>query len=326
VIAGVAAAAAWVFTAGIRSLEFDPSTVKAPEKSHPHFDRYLRSKRGYWLFTHSWLPDPTKSAPKALLFLVHGMGEHAGRKGYDAFARFFTDRGYGVFSLDHHGHGRSSGEKAYLRSYQWAVNDYYDFVQTIIAKYPNVPRFLVGHSMGGALALTMKVTHSTTYDSVVVFGAASAVHEFPKMPPGARSLLKAIGSILPKARLISLDSDKISRNPRSVADAKVDPHMNHANLPIRSVMQLVEMGEFLDLQRNRLTFPLFIIHGVNDSIVAKEQSERLFNKIPSKEKKLWLIPEVWHEVFEDKVAADVFEEVFKWVEERYSIDVKNYPK
>jgi len=178
--------------------------------------------------------------------------------------------------------------------------------------------------MGGALALTMKVTHSTTYDSVVVFGAASASHEIPEMPSGIRSLLRAIGAIVPKARLIALDSNKISRNPQSVADAKADPHMLHTNIPLHSVLQLVEMGEFLDRQRNRLTFPIFIIHGVEDTIVAKEHSVRLFNQIPSKEKKLWLIPEVWHEVFEDKVAAEVFDEVYKWLEERYAVDVKTY--
>jgi len=277
----------------------------------------MKSKRGYWLYTFSWLPDPASfPQPKALVFLVHGLGEHCTRKGYWNLANFFTARGFAVFSLDHQGHGRSSGDRSYVRSYQWAVNDFYDYAQTIVSKYPKSPRILVGHSMGGGLALCMKLSHPTFYDSVVTFGAASNMHVFPQLVPGARTILNLLGSVAPKSRLVRVAISKLSRNPQAILDYDSDPLVNHGGIPTHTVCVLSEIGLFIESQWSKITFPIFVIHGEADAVVTKEQSIRLFDNIPSQDKKLWIIKDMCHEVFEDDEKDNVFNEVVRWIEPR----------
>jgi alpha-beta hydrolase superfamily lysophospholipase len=285
----------------------------------------MKSKRGYWLYTFSWLPDVAQfPQPKALIFLVHGLGEHCTRKGYWNLANYFTARGYAVFSLDHQGHGRSSGDRAFVRSFQWAVNDFYDYAQTITIKYPRSPRILLGHSMGGGLALCMKLSHSTFYDSVVIFGAASNMHVYPKFVPGTRTVLNVVGNLAPKSRLVFLSLSKISRNPQAIVDYANDPLVNHGGIPTRTICVLSEMGIFIESQWSAITFPIFVIHGEADGLVEKEQSIRLFDNIPSQDKKLWIIKDMYHEVFEDPDKDAVFSEVMSWIDQHLSTANKNY--
>src|ERR671916_1059100 len=78
----------------------------------------LRGEGGLRLFTQSWLPD---AEPEAVVVLAHGAGEHSGR--YEHVARRFTAEGLAVHTLDHRGHGRSEGRRAYLDRMENAVAD-----------------------------------------------------------------------------------------------------------------------------------------------------------------------------------------------------------
>ncbi|MRS02912.1 alpha/beta fold hydrolase, partial [bacterium] len=88
---------------------------------------------------------------KAAIVLVHGIGEHIGR--YEHVARMFTDHGYAMIGADLVGHGKSGGQRGHVDSY----DDFLDIIDWMLgeasARYPDLPRFLYGHSLGGNLVL-----------------------------------------------------------------------------------------------------------------------------------------------------------------------------
>ena len=111
---------------------------------------YLDSCGAGRLHCALWKPE---GEPKAVVQLIHGIAEHIGR--YDEFARFLNAHGYVVAADDHMGHGGSveNGVKGYF-SGGWlsAVEDEKRLHDEISAQYPDLPYYILGHSMGSFIA------------------------------------------------------------------------------------------------------------------------------------------------------------------------------
>ncbi|HEX2077446.1 MAG TPA: alpha/beta hydrolase [Longimicrobium sp.] len=114
----------------------------------------LRAADGVLLHYRSW-PAP---AERAVLLLSHGLGEHGGR--YAALAEDLAELGVTVHALDHRGHGRSGGARGYVARFDELVRDFESFRAEVAARHPaEVPAFLLGHSLGGLIA----IRHLQTY-------------------------------------------------------------------------------------------------------------------------------------------------------------------
>ena len=99
-----------------------------------------------------WIP---KGEIKAVLQICHGMVEHIGR--YNDFAEFMASHGYYVIGHDHLGHGKSVGSADKLGFFgepngnDYVIGDIHKLHLQTAEKYPNVPYFMLGHSMGSFL-------------------------------------------------------------------------------------------------------------------------------------------------------------------------------
>ena len=91
--------------------------------------------------------------PRAQVVLAHGLCGHGGRYGNVVDA--IVPRGYGVIAPDHRGHGRSGGERALIDDAEAAAADLGTAIDAARADRPDVPVFLLGHGMGGALAIAL---------------------------------------------------------------------------------------------------------------------------------------------------------------------------
>lgn len=101
------------------------------------------------IFSQMWIGEN----PKALLQIAHGMAEHSER--YDDFARFLASNGYVVFMNDHAGHGKSAETKGYFydsNGWEHVIGDMKSLMDEVSDQFPDLPRFLMGHSMGSFLA------------------------------------------------------------------------------------------------------------------------------------------------------------------------------
>ena len=145
-----------------------------------------RSKAaGAKLHLQKWLPD---DEPKAIILLVHGYAEHAGR--YQYFADHCVARGYAVFAIDHWGHGRSDGTPGYVPDFS-VFHDGVDQLKAFAKQdYPALPIILVGHSMGGLISATYLLSEQSNFSACVLSGPAIKAAEEPS------AFLKAISGFL----------------------------------------------------------------------------------------------------------------------------------
>lgn len=130
-----------------------------PYQDLPH----LVNADGQYLFCRYWKPSGT---PKALIFVSHGAGEHCGR--YDELAQMLKGLDMLVFAHDHVGHGQSEGERMVVSDFQVFVRDVLQHVDTIQKDYPEVPVFLLGHSMGGAISILVAAERPTYFSGMVL--------------------------------------------------------------------------------------------------------------------------------------------------------------
>ena len=118
-----------------------------------------------------WLPE---GAPRAVLQIAHGVSEYVLR--YEDFAGYLTERGFAVVGNDHLGHGLSVSDGAprlYFGpkgSWNWVVEDMESLRKLTHRHFPNLPYFLLGHSMGSFLTRTYLIRYPGTVDGAIIMG------------------------------------------------------------------------------------------------------------------------------------------------------------
>src|SRR5260370_18654840 len=152
------------------------------------FESGWEDKDGLKFFMRGW--EPVKK-PKALVCLIHGLGEHTGRYGHVGEA--FTRAGYALVGFDLRGHGKSGGPRGFIPSYAALMADISEFLGLMAKRYPRLPRFLYGHSLGGTLVLNYCLRLKPKV--AVGFPWAHGVELKPPPPPPP----KAWGAVLRRA-------------------------------------------------------------------------------------------------------------------------------
>ena len=104
-----------------------------------------------------WTPE---ASPRGIVVLCHGYAEHARR--YDHVAQRFGEAGLITYALDLRGHGRSGGKRVYLRDISEYTGDFHTLVGIATAEHPDLPRIVLGHSMGGGVVFAYGVEHPAT--------------------------------------------------------------------------------------------------------------------------------------------------------------------
>ena len=123
------------------------------------------------IFVYNWYPEK-KNTARAVVQLAHGMQEHAAR--YKEFAEYLTDKGFIVYANDHRGHGKTAdtienlGYFADEKGWELVVENMYELTTIIKEEHPELPVFLLGHSMGSFLARTYIYTYVNEIDGVIL--------------------------------------------------------------------------------------------------------------------------------------------------------------
>ena len=123
--------------------------------------------RGLSIYYQYWEPEV---APRAVIVLVHGAGEHCAR--YEHLASYMTQHGYAVAGLDYPGHGRSGGTPGFVERFDDYVETLRTFHQRVGAEFPGLPQILLGHSMGGLISSLYLLQYQQDFAGCILSGPA----------------------------------------------------------------------------------------------------------------------------------------------------------
>ena len=271
----------------------------------------IRGAGGVELHHRAWTPPGDRAGWRGSVVVVHGMGEHGGR--YDAVASGFVGRGYAVHAMDHRGHGRSGGRRGHVERFATFVADVETF-RLHVAATAGGPRVLLGHSMGGAVALAHALARPGAWDALVLSAPATGL---PEPPPRALVLVgRAASRLVPTLRLVSLDAAGVSRDSQVVERYRDDPLVHHGRYTARFGAELLDRVTSLHAEVAALTVPVLVVHGTDDVLVPVEASRALIDAIGSADKALLEHEGLHHEVFNEPEGPEVLAGVLDWVDAR----------
>lgn len=262
---------------------------------------------GQRLFERSWLPERD---PRSAVGIVHGYAEHSGR--YDHVAERLVASGHAVYAFDLRGHGRSEGRRAYVRTLDEHVADLEAFLARVGEREPDLPLFLLGHSMGGTIVTSLLVSGRRDVSGVILSGAAlQPGRALSRLVQGFISLL---GRLAPRLPLAKLKSEKISRDPDVVAGYDSDPLVHRGRMQAGTASAIIRATRAIDAQMEAITLPLLILHGTSDDLTDPDGSRRLYQRAGSPDKTLKLYDGLYHEVLNEPEKQQVLSDILDWLD------------
>jgi len=272
-----------------------------------HQDGYLKGVRDTNIYYQYWLPEKD---PKAILLIAHGLAEHSGR--YMNLVNHLVPSGYAVYGIDHIGHGKSDGKRAYVERFQdytETLKNYFDMIQEW---QPNKSIFLIGHSMGGLISAAYLLNHQDELSGAVLSGPSIKVPD--NISKAVIFVGKMLSIIIPGAGLVRLDSDGLSRDS-SVVEAYVnDPLVYTGKATARLGAELIKAMQNVTLQAANINLPIMIAQGSDDKLVDPGGAQLLYDLIGSKDKTIKIYNGLYHEIFNEPEHEQVLNDVTTWID------------
>lgn len=231
-----------------------------------HSNFSWNSNDGIAFFAQKW---EGNEVPKAVICLIHGMGEHSGR--YAQWAKSFVNDGYAVAAYDQRGHGKTGGNRGHAPSFDALYDDAEVFLSKVKEYFPNNKYVIYGHSMGGDVVSNLLIRRKPHVDAGILSSPYFRMaFEAPKLKV---TLGKWMENILPTLTLpTGLNANHISRDPEEVRKYKSDP-LVHDKISAKMGMQLIDNGEYAIAHAREITIPLLVLHGTGDMLTSHKATQ-----------------------------------------------------
>ena len=271
-----------------------------------HWEGEITGEQGIRIWCQSWRPE----APKAVLVVIHGLGEHSGRSGH--VVDYLVPRGYAIYALDHRGHGRSGGQRGHVGRFAEFTADLRRLIERVQAAEPGQPIFLLGHSLGGTIALQYALEHPHGLAGVIASSPGLA-RKF-KVPRAKLFLGRLMSVLWPTLTFHSgLPADQLSHDPQ-VASAYTSDPLVHDLVTARLFTEVTRAGEAVLARAQDLKLPCLLLGSDNDPLVDSEAVRRFYAAVGTPDKALRLYEGFYHECFNEIGRERPLADLTTWLE------------
>ena len=265
----------------------------------------LRGGDGLRLF----LTKRQASNPRGIAILVHGLGEHSGR--YQTLAEDLTAGGFSTWTFDHRGHGRSEGRRGDCRSFFQFTEDLHLVVEKAHSADPKFPLFLIGHSLGGLIALHYAAEHPETLRGVALSSPALKLSQ--EVPKVKVVLAETLSRILPVTSIPNgVNPAFLSRSPEVVAAYEKDP-LVHRLITARCAILLRRAMEESILLPKRIAIPLLILQAGNDRVCDPQATAQFAKAMDPRLVTFHRYDGLYHEIFNEPERKQVIHDLLSWM-------------
>jgi acylglycerol lipase len=261
--------------------------------------------RGLKIHARTWLP---AGAPIGVVVIAHGFAEHGGR--YAAVAERLVADGIAVRAADHRGHGLSEGKRTSIVRF----GDYVDDLTTVIAqaraRWPSLRLVLLGHSMGGLVALDLAVRPGGPVDGLVLSAPAACPREVSRF---TLAVGRALSRVAPNTGVLRLPLNRISRDPAVVDAYNKDPLVFRTPIRARLGAEMLDAMDRVDAGLPSLRTPLLVMQGTADGLVDPGCGPHVYDRAGSEDKTLKMYDGLWHEIFNEPERDHVLDDLTGWL-------------
>ena len=248
--------------------------------------------------------------PTAHVIIFHGIAEHLGR--YDHVAESLTAAELSVSGIDMRGHGRSPVPWTALDSYDRWLDDHAAYVQRSVEE-ATVPVFVIGHSLGGCLSLTLAGQGRLSVAGLITSGAAVKVSEDISLLARKASVL--LSKAIPGTGVPVALSKSISRDPAVVAAYESDP-LVHQRIPARIGAEGIAVIEQCADRLSAIELPLLVLHGSADHLTDPVGLDLIRSRVVSDDATYHLLDGWYHELFHEPDHEELIADIVTWIQAR----------
>ncbi len=269
----------------------------------------LKSSNGETLWGQVWEPE---EKARAVLVLVHGLGEHIQR--YQHVAEKLNAKGIALLGFDQQGHGKTGGKRGVINSAAGLMEDITQALKLARELFPDLPVFLYGHSMGAVEVLYYGLNGPERPTGII---ATSPALDTASMSKAQRGLVGLLKNLLPDLAVNNgLPIDGLSHDAASNQAYREDL-LVHPKASVRLAAFMMDAAEDVMAKANEWDVPLYLAHGSADPICPVAGSDQFAQQLGSKVTyKRWdgLFHETHNELEKDVVIAAMLD----WVEGQIS--------
>ena len=275
--------------------------------------RDCRTADGLDLHCRSWMP----AEPRGVIVIVHGLAEHGGR--YRETAELFASQGWAVVAGDLRGHGRSpdpAGRRVHVGRFSDYFHDVNAFLAAARAACPGLPIFLLGHSMGGLIAISCVLGDPAGLAGAVISSPALDAHPEFRPPLLLRLLVGLLARLAPRMLFPSdLDTSALSRDPE-VVRAYLDDPLVSSKVSARFYSELMAAMHRVREQADALAIPMLLMQSGADRLVDPDAPARWAASAPPGRIEFVRWEGFYHEMFNEPEKDAVRERTLDWLNAR----------
>ncbi|TAK93781.1 MAG: alpha/beta hydrolase [Aquabacterium sp.] len=284
--------------------------------SHALFPSHLVARDGLKLHLSHW---PVAS-PKGVVVLLHGLSEHGLR--YAETARHVNEAGWIMLAPDIRGNGQSEGPRGAIRQDDDYLHDLAAVLDLVEQTCPGLPRVVLGHSMGGALAARFASAQALPREEAPwarplsgLILSAPALQ--PTMSLVQKALLSTMGRlILDVAVPVAFKTEWINSDPAVVEEINNDP-LSHKKITPRVALFMAGQGPTVMRRAPSWTVPTLMLYTPDDRLVMKDGCERFMKALPADLSTLRAFPGLKHDLLREPGRGQVYQALQQWLKQTF---------
>lgn len=285
-----------------------------------HVEGRFTGAGGGQIYWQGWLPDGDVNG---VVVISHGYAEHGGRYAHVA-ERLGSSGGtpdnegvaggggYACYAVDHRGHGRSDGRRGNVNRMSEVRIDLDRVIKLAAAKHPGVPVFLLGHSLGGLIALDYVTSTDHSHLRGLLLSGAFLIPSVGSKVE--RVAAKVLSSVAPNLGVVApLDSSTISRDAAVVAAYDADPLNYRGKIGARIGAEGLAAIDRVTARLKTLELPILVMHGVADQLSDPAAAQLVADGVSSQDLTVKLYDDLYHEIFNEPEQDVVLGDVAEWL-------------
>lgn len=279
-----------------------------PMNTQYYISGYYTGTQGANLYFQAWLP----AEPRALMILIHGSGEHSGF--YSHIGEECLRRHFGLIAPDLRGFGKSDGVRGHINHFQEYLDDLETLVRRLQKQYPDVPLFLLGHSLGGLIVIRYAQKYTHPVKGVILSSPVLGIRI--RLPYTLKKLTELISLLAP-----DLPVDPFKWNwlkpilLDDPSDNSRDPLFTTQYTP-RWFDELLQNGGHALSQAAKCNVPLLCLCGQHDPLIDLGAVQRFFQSISSDDKVQVVFSEGRHRPLQEHYRNVAINNIFQWITTR----------
>ncbi|KAH1140631.1 hypothetical protein GLYMA_10G291400v4 [Glycine max] len=282
--------------------------------------KYDENSRGLKLFACRWLP--ANGSPKALIFLCHGYAMECSITMKSTGTRL-AKAGFAVYGIDYEGHGKSEGVPGLVMNFDFVIDDCSQHFTRICEKAENKKkmRYLMGESMGGAVALLLHRKKPEYWDGAILVAPMCKIAEEMKPNTMVISVLSALSRVFPSWRIVPTPDiiDLAFKVPKVREEIRANRYCYKGNPRLRTAYELLRVSTEIEQSLHEVSLPFIVLHGEEDQVTDKAVSKQLYDEAASSDKTLKSYPEMWHGLLYGEPPQNlqiVFSDIIGWIDQK----------